>query len=668
MAGVPPSPRPPVLLRAPARLRPAPPRRVLPGSVAAAAETMPRLEVQLGLDAGVGVAEPTWSTVTQLCTMADWELSGRQYELGATEAGKAGLTLRNDTGTYDPTSNPTIKPYRHLRIRARLTGQDYNLWRGYVERWPQRWVGKAVGGMADITGVDRLAILAGGRVFGSALANEILLDTPIGYYPLGEDQDSETAGNLATTTQPPARLRASKYGAGTVEFGADGLPADPATALSFSAATLTVGSLLELGNAVGTAAGGPFLTNSGGWTVELWFKISGTPANTYSLANQRTSTSNVDWNAFMRTDGTLGFTPTDGTPSTAAAYNDGIWHHVLFTMASNGRTYHVYVDGAQVLTATNAAADTFNSPGNGTLQVGGIITPAGLPGSFSNGTLAHVALYQAELSSARALAHYQAGFTAFSGEGSGARILRLLRYARHVGTTNLDTGASTLSGATTIDGQNPAQALQDVATWEAGAIIATGDGQMTFHARTRRYNTTAVCTFGGAGGSEIDYTDLTPELSPDKIVNRAEFDRIGGGSYATEDATSINDYGLRVLSRTYGVSSDLEVIDAARYTVDRNAQPTTRVESIQVALHGQPTTVQAILLGLKFGDRVTVKRRPQGAPTITLECFIEQVAHRVRPGVEWWITYQLSPADEDAYWQLEVAGKSELGTTTRLSY
>jgi hypothetical protein len=105
----------------------------------------------------------------------------------------------------------------------------------------------------------------------------------------------------------------------------------------------------------------------------------------------------------------------------------------------------------------------------------------------------------------------------------------------------------------------------------------------------------------------------------------------------------------------------------ANWAIANYAQPRLRLASITIAPSANPA-LWPVALGVEVGDRVTVNRRPFGAPEISLQCYVEQVAHSIQPGV-WKTTYSLSPVLDTTYgsesnWVLNF---SQLDLSTRVA-
>lgn len=147
------------------------------------------------------------------------------------------------------------------------------------------------------------------------------------------------------------------------------------------------------------------------FSIELWFKSTqgiGTSAQWWGnagLVDGEVSGVANDFGVSLRADGrvTAGIgNPDQSIVSSAAGYNDGVWHHVVFTRAKASGALALYVDGASAgsLTATNRNALTGSTWLDfGRLQTGG--------NSYA-GALDEVAVYNRVLGAADVKAHFDA--------------------------------------------------------------------------------------------------------------------------------------------------------------------------------------------------------------------------------------------------------------------
>lgn len=141
-------------------------------------------------------------------------------------------------------------------------------------------------------------------------------------------------------------------------------------------------------------------------SVEAWFK-SGTNGVQYLIGNCAMAPPYNGVGIILDTptgghvSGMLGNAVANNVVAAALTYNDGAWHHVVFTW--DGGTLCLYIDGALVNTAAQTIVPTFT---NNPWRVG--YDPTGLGYRFA-GTVDETALYNSVLSATRVQTHYLVG-------------------------------------------------------------------------------------------------------------------------------------------------------------------------------------------------------------------------------------------------------------------
>lgn len=213
----------------------------------------------------------------------------------------------------------------------------------------------------------------------------ILADSPVAYYRLGESSGttaSDETGNYDATYANSPTLG---------EAGA--ISGDSNTSVLLASASQ---QYAEIDSSLSITAY-PF-------TIEAWVKTTATADSTVgafvvSTTNNQMFALRVDasgyaYNYARNTSGVLAESTT--------AVNDGYWHHIVAVFAaSNDRT--IYVDG--VAEDTHAANVTL--PAINRFSIGRMGDSS--PGSYFNGTVDEVAVYDTALSASTILAHYNAG-------------------------------------------------------------------------------------------------------------------------------------------------------------------------------------------------------------------------------------------------------------------
>ncbi len=146
------------------------------------------------------------------------------------------------------------------------------------------------------------------------------------------------------------------------------------------------------------------------FSIEFWFQSTG---------GVGTGTKWDDGDGFVTTDGGGPGTKTFGVSlsstgkivagvdtvsiASASGFNDGNWHHVVFTRTKSSGALALYVDGSSVATGTGAVVSATPT----SMSIGR--TGSGGPGThYLAATLDEVAIYSTVLSGATATAHYNA--------------------------------------------------------------------------------------------------------------------------------------------------------------------------------------------------------------------------------------------------------------------
>ncbi|MBI4496318.1 MAG: hypothetical protein HY689_00230 [Chloroflexi bacterium] len=255
-------------------------------------------------------------------------------------------------------------------------------------------------------------------------------------------------------------------------------------------------------------------------------------------------------------------------------------------------------------------------------------------------------------------------------ELSSARATRVLdAISWPAADRNIETGQSDVQAATVAD--KALEHLQKVEEAENGLVFIDGQGRLTFHGRHHRIlnQSASQGTFGDAfDGTELPYLGLTPSYDDSEIWNDVRITREGGTEQQAQDTDSQTKYLRRTLETTgVLITTDAEALHAAQWKLGIYREPGIRFEALSVDGH-MDDNLWPLVLGLEFGDRITVRRRPPGGgDALERDCHVEGVQHDISRE-EWQTTWQLSPASPYAWWVLGDAENSQLGVTTRLAY
>ncbi|NAZ81400.1 PKD domain-containing protein, partial [Kineococcus sp. R8] len=245
-------------------------------------------------------------------------------------------------------------------------------------------------GNSTLSTVSRITVPAADE--SSAYSKGVLADGANAYWPLG----SATSGTSALDWAGFDDLTTDA----TVTASTDrAIAGDPGTASAFA------------GTSAVPASSGTLLAGPTTFSVEAWIRTTTTRGGkVVGFGNSRTgASSSYDRHVYLQNDGRLAFGIYSGgtrTITSAKAYNDGAWHHVVATLGASGTA--LYVDGVRV---ARDAATTTAQPLNGYWRVGGDQLNGWPNRPTSNafaGSIDEVAVYPTALPAATVTAHYQA--------------------------------------------------------------------------------------------------------------------------------------------------------------------------------------------------------------------------------------------------------------------
>jgi PKD repeat protein len=241
-------------------------------------------------------------------------------------------------------------------------------------------------------------------------------------------------------------------------------------------------------------------TNPTTYSLETWFKTTtGSGGKLIGFGNQQTGlSSNYDRHIYMQDDGRLVFgvyTGQTNVITTANPYNDGAWHHVVATQASDGMK--LYVDGSIVGTNPQTAAQSYS----GYWRIGGDQT-WGSTSQYFEGTLDEAAVYGTELSATDIANHYAIGTATVVNQPPTALF-----------TSSVSNLSASFDATTSSD---PDGSIASYA-WDFGDG-QTGTGVTTTHnyANPGPYTVTLTVTDNQAGTSTVSHsvTAVAPNVPP----------------------------------------------------------------------------------------------------------------------------------------------------------
>lgn len=150
---------------------------------------------------------------------------------------------------------------------------------------------------------------------------------------------------------------------------------------------------------------------SGNMSIEFWFKSTqGLSLGTYwwqgaGLVDAEVSGAANDFGVSLRSDGKVlaGVgSPDVSVISSTGGYNDGAWHHVVFTRTQSTGALNLYVDGGAPDSGTGSVSALTSAPNiNFARSAGG--------SNYYQGSLDEIAIYNTVLGSTTVTGHFNAG-------------------------------------------------------------------------------------------------------------------------------------------------------------------------------------------------------------------------------------------------------------------
>jgi hypothetical protein len=294
-------------------------------------------------------------------------------------------------GVYDKTAN-TIQLYVNGVSQGTATATTAWKATGHTVVGRGRWAAASayfVNGSLDETRFYDRALTASEIVAQGGYQSAISATAGlVNYWQFGE-----ASGTVATDNK--AAANGTYVGAPTL--GAAGvITNDSNTAVTFDGATQYATATCQIAN---------------DFSIEFWFKSTqgiGTGAQWWQgagLVDGDIGGSYTDFGTSLRSDGRvvagMGPNPDTSIISSTAGFNDGNWHHVVFTRVMATGAMVLYVDGVSQGTATASGTAPVTTP---TIYFGRVASGGG----FFAGTLDEVATYSVVLSPATVAAHYAA--------------------------------------------------------------------------------------------------------------------------------------------------------------------------------------------------------------------------------------------------------------------
>lgn len=603
--------------------------------------TYPKLVVEAGFGFAALDTVTSWTDVTGDVRSVAFT-RGRQHVTSIVEAGTATLVVDNNDGDWRPqntasTYSPDVDIGVPIRVSAVYSSVTYRLFYGTIED-----IQLSTGGMTDhtatVTCADVFSLLARSKP-GKRWTEIVPEYDPRGWWEMSDLTDSSTEGDHTLTL------------IGSPDTGEAGVWTGD-KAMQFNGST----------QYASIADGASDLDIVGDLTLVAWINpdTGATPRSIIARGPYYTHGYNMYlYNGGLCFSHSYGVTfPFVTSVQAMGTVPNDEWSMVAVVRSQN--TVTGYVNGVQTGSGTLSAA---TNGSNSDTTIGGNVV-ATFDGHISEAVIWDTALTDDDIATL-----YNARGPAYPSQATGTRISSLATDAG-IPATSIDTGKSTMSAFTGSPTSYLTAMLQAVDT-EFGHLYVASDGTLTFKDRHFRIEdqTTSTATVGDSG--DFSYHHAAYGIYSATLYNEIRVTPSGGQPVVTTDDTSAALYGTRTKSVTIypadtGTADTGTADNHGRFIVAQTASPDIRVAQVKFRL-GNDDTALPTILNAELGDRYTVVQALEG-DDLNTDVFLEQVTYKIAPK-DWVVTWDLSPAaPQTAFWVLDSASRSQLGSTTTLSY
>lgn len=433
-----------------------------------------------------------------------------------------------------------------------------------------------------------------------------------------------------------------------------------------------------------------YVSSTGGFTIEVWFKRDALGATFETLFNQRTQAA-VTWTTGalngtgrqmileMNSSGALGFqlvdeTTTSGTmvvnyidPSPTGYGNDNEWHHVAVRLGTNRIAWTIFLDGQSYASGNASAAVDWNP---GVLTFGAQYAPhVGDFGTYVwSKWLAYPTVYNKPLTDNRIFEHYTAGAggTVYYGDDEVTRLTRIADWAEVPDQSREFEEAMITMQGIQVEDANALTAFQETADAAGGLVFADGQSRLVYHNRRHRYNRWSIVTLAESTDSAPEY-GITFTIDDANIYNDVRGDRPFGSTVRLVDEISKAAHGRKTYSFSIPVTSHEELQNAVAWISSRYRNAVVRVSDVSFRAESSDLIEWIATGGVTIGDHITLDELPpDSAPEVKMEFTVENVSLSVDIKNRVWIVkLQLSPYEFNNVFEV---GISHLGSTYRIGY
>jgi len=236
-------------------------------------------------------------------------------------------------------------------------------------------------------------------------------------------------------------------------------------------------------------------------------------------------------------------------------------------------------------------------------------------------------------------------------ETSSNRVARILNAINWSTTDRSLTGSRTLVAETISD--NALDSSEYASTSEFGRLFASRDNKIVLQPYESLFTNAFRGTLSDSrAAGTIEYDNIQTNPGSRYLINIAS---VTDGNGAVVTATNVNSFA-RYGSYQRFVTTKLDpavssVSALATLISDRNALPSTRVDSIDFSVVGMDASVWPQFLQSELGDNLNVERTSVDGRARVFTSLIESINHDISPN-DWRVHLDLSPSQRTATFTL----------------
>lgn len=236
-------------------------------------------------------------------------------------------------------------------------------------------------------------------------------------------------------------------------------------------------------------------------------------------------------------------------------------------------------------------------------------------------------------------------------ETSSNRVARILNAINWSTTDRSLTGSRTLVAETISD--NALDSSEYASTSEFGRLFASRDNKIVLQPYEALFTNAFRGTLSDSrAAGTIEYDNIQTNPGSRYLINIAS---VTDGNGAVVTATNVNSFA-RYGSYQRFVTTKLDpavssVSALATLISDRNALPSTRVDSIDFSVVGMDASVWPQFLQSELGDNLNVERTSVDGRARVFTSLIESINYDITPN-DWRVHFDLSPSQRTATFTL----------------